>query len=160
MRYHRMITIDAINRTKTKVQIIELSRCDHAIIRIYFHQQTKCSRHRISMWIKQRILLVRQRMRPVGAFWCSINRMFKSHPCELGLKQTCCRVVYHILETCHTSKNLWIIDNFAGFKFCSLRVSLAKSQWARLVYIIGQTSQKLTKLHYNCLVKFWEEKKR
>jgi len=41
--------------------------------------------------------------------------------------------VYHILKTCHTSKNLWIIDNVAGFKFCSLRVSLAKSQWARLV---------------------------
>jgi len=49
MRYHRMITIDAINRTKTKVQIIELSRCEHAISRIDFHQQTKCSRHRISM---------------------------------------------------------------------------------------------------------------
>jgi len=44
--------------------------------------------------------------------------------------------VYHILKTCHTSKNLWIIDNFAGFKFCSLRVSLAKSQWARLVDFI------------------------
>ena len=43
--------------------------------------------------------------------------------------------VYHILKTCHTSKNLWIIDNFAGFKFCSLRVSLAKGQWARLVHI-------------------------
>jgi len=69
------------------------------------------------------------------------------------VNQTRCRVVYHILETCHASKNLWIIENFAGFKFCSLRVSLAKSQWARLVYIIRQTSQKLTKLHYNCLVK-------
>jgi len=42
---------------------------------------------------------------------------------------------YHILKTCHAS-NLWIIENFAGFTFCSLRVSLAKSQWARLLLIV------------------------
>jgi len=30
--------------------------------------------------------------------------------------KTCCRVVYHILETCRASENLWIIDNLAGLK--------------------------------------------
>ena len=70
------------------------------------------------------------------------------------VKQTRCRVVCHILETCHTSKNLWIIENFAGFKFCSLRVSPAKSQWARLVSIIKlMNSRDLTFSKFNKLAR-------
>ena len=38
---------------------------------------------------------------------------------EGKVKQTRYEVVDDIVETCHTSENLWVIENFAGFKFCS-----------------------------------------
>jgi len=70
-------------QSKLKLKSLNFVRAIMRSVDFIFCKQMKCYRHRMFIWIKQRIKWLRQRMRSVGALWCCINPMFKLHACEL-----------------------------------------------------------------------------